>query len=80
MLGKKKYKTYREVRDCYENFRSRCKNKKKTMKRKKKEKKIEKGCTNSLYGVKSQCVINIVPRHKKRKTFKMDKRCIAVRK
>jgi len=50
------------------------------MKRKKKEKKIEKGCTNSLYGVKSQCVINIVPRHKKRKTFKMDKRCIAVRK
>jgi hypothetical protein len=25
MLGKKKYKTYEEVRDCYENFRSRCK-------------------------------------------------------
>ena len=82
MLGKKKYKTYREVRDCYENFRSRCKNKevkKKKHKTCKKEKK-ENGCTNSLYGINSQCVINIVPRNKKRKSFKIDKRCIAVRK
>ena len=28
------------------------------------------------YGKKSQCVINIVPKSKKCKSFKIDKRCI----
>jgi len=86
MLSKKKYKTYEEVRDCYENFRSRCKlpikNKsyKKLNQKNKKSSKKEKGCVNPLYGVKSKCVINIVPKTCKKKTFNVDKQCLAIRK
>lgn len=84
MLGKKKYKTYEEVRDCYENFRSRCKLpiKHKTFKKNHdnhKKSKKEKGCINPLYGVKSKCLINIVPKTCKKKTFNVDKKCLAVR-
>ena len=46
---------------------------------KKKEKlnlKKEKGCVTPLTGKKSKCVINIVPKETKCKTFKIDKRCI----
>ena len=73
MLGKKSNLTYNDVRDRYENFRSRClkKNKKEI-----KKKKIESGCTNPLYGNKSKCILNIVPKNTKCKTFKIDKRCI----
>jgi len=35
----------------------------------------EKGCTSSLYGVKSMSVINIIPRRKGIKTLKIDPRC-----
>ncbi len=45
--------------------------KKKTRKNKKKEK----GCTESLYGKKAKCVIHIVPKEKKCKTFQIDKTC-----
>jgi hypothetical protein len=69
-LEKKSNLTYENVRDRYENFRSRClvdpKNKTNTK---------EKGCVEPLYGVKSKCVINIVPKNSKKETFKMDKRC-----
>ena len=41
----------------------------------KKAKSIEKGCTNPLYGVKSKCVLKIVPVNCRLKTFKMDPRC-----
>ena len=37
--------------------------------------KKEKGCVKPLYGVKSKCVINIVPKTKKCKSFTIDKRC-----
>lgn len=91
MLGKKKYKTYEEVRDCYENFRARCKLPiKKTCKQNlkgltksnnnKKSSKKEKGCVNPLYGIKSKCVINIVPKTCKKNTFNVDKQCLAIRK
>ena len=86
MLGKKTYIAYDEVRNTYENFRARCteepKNKKKSSKKKKKSsgKKKEKGCTTPLYGVKSKCVINIVEKNKKVKTFKIDPKCKAKRK
>jgi hypothetical protein len=82
MLGKKSGLTYEDVRNRYEMFRARCvdeKNgsKKKTKRKsKKKEKVLEKGCTTPYYGKKSQCVINIVPKSKKCKSFKIDKRCI----
>lgn len=94
MLHKKKYKTFEEVRDTYENFRSRCtgtpgeqpfkvsKKKnisclKKSVKNKKPKK--EKGCTNPLYGVKSRCVLTIVPQEscKAKESITMDPRCKA---
>ena len=45
----------------------------KTMKNKKKL--TEKGCTEPLYGVKSKCILNIVPKDTKVKTFTMDPKC-----
>ena len=91
MLGKKNSLTYEEVRDRYENFRSRCAKEKKKVKKfsmegankktlnannkkcLKKEK--EKGCVTPLQGIKSKCVIRIVPKTKKVKTFHMDPKC-----
>ena len=79
MLGKKSNLSYCDVRDRYEQFRSRCvienskifKYKKNINKTKK-----EKGCTSPLYGKKAKCVINIVPQEKKCKTFNIDKKCL----
>jgi hypothetical protein len=81
MLGKKSNLTYCEVRDRYEQFRSRCvienpkifKYKENFNKTKSKK---EKGCTEPLYGKKSKCIINIVPQEKKCKTFNIDKKCL----
>ena len=82
MLNKKSHLTYCDVRDRYENFRSRCTEEnpkvftfKKTSTRRKKEK----GCTEPLYGKKAKCVINIVPQEDKSATFNMDKKCIKTR-
>ena len=69
MLKKKSGLTYTDVKDRYENFRSRCtvdiKLKKGTRKCKKKK---EDGCTQPLYGKKAKCLIRIVPDKKKAKT------------
>lgn len=94
MLGKKSGLSYNDVRDRYENFRSRCtidkdeftrqKNKllkmKRSKTRKRKKNKKEKGCVEPLYGKKSKCVINIVPQEKKCKTFQVDEKCVLKRK
>ena len=79
MLGKKSNLSYCDIRDRYEQFRSRCvienskifKYKKNFNKTKK-----EKGCITPLYGKKAKCVINIVPQEKKCKTFNIDKKCL----
>jgi hypothetical protein len=68
MLGKKSGLTYNIVRDRYENFRARCL-------QKGGPKKIEDGCVDPVYGVKTKCVINIVPKNAPGKTFNIDKRC-----
>jgi hypothetical protein len=68
-LGKKSKLTYDEIRDRYENFRSRCLNEIKPTK-------IEKGCTEPLYGVKSKCVLNIIPKDTKCKSLQIDKKSI----
>ena len=84
MLGKKSGLSYEDVRDRYEIFRARCiddvagKKKSKTRKFQKvtsRKTKKESGCTNPLYGVRSKCVINIVPRDTRCKSFSIDKRC-----
>lgn len=68
-LGKNSGLTYIQVRDRYEHFRSRCLNDKNV------NTKIEKGCTDSLYGIKSKCVMNIVPKESKKKTLTIDSKC-----
>jgi hypothetical protein len=67
-LGKKSYLTYEEVRDRYEHFRSRCLNNPQ-------KKKKDIGCTESLYGIKSKCVINIVPKEENIPSFKINNKC-----
>lgn len=75
MLNKNVHLTYEEVRDRYENFRSRC-TKKEIKERVIDIKKIkEKGCTQPLYGEKSRCIIKIVPQSEKCETFIMDDKC-----
>lgn len=80
MLGKTSGLTFCEVRDRYENFRSRCTlTKPKSFnytKLKKTIKKKEKGCTEPLYGKKAKCIIKIVPQTQREDTFQLDKKCI----
>ena len=81
MLGKKSNLSFNEVRDRYETFRARCLDDKgstvKFNKTKTKKKKFvkEKGCVKPLHGVKSKCVIKIVPKDKKCSSFEMDPKC-----
>ena len=69
MLGKKSGLTYVEVRDRYENFRSRCRT---TVKKKRH---TENGCIEPVYGKKAKCVLKIVPDTKKCETFQIEEKC-----
>ena len=71
MLNKKSNLTYCQVKDRYEHFRARCLNQIPG---------VESGCTDSLYGMKSKCVLNIVPKELSCETFKIDKKCKLKRK
>jgi hypothetical protein len=76
-LGKDSGLSYCDVRERYEHFRARCTEEKPKMfdfKKTRKSKK-EKGCTEPLYGKKAKCVIKIVPKEEKCKTFQMDEKC-----
>lgn len=77
MLGKSVNLTYEEVRDRYENFRSRCSEKERRQEMKKKEKTDpkEKKCEGMLYSTKSRSTIRIVPKESKVPGFKIDKKC-----
>ena len=83
MLKKKSGLTYCDVRERYEHFRARCTSEKpkifKVIKNKTRKKK-EKGCTESLYGKKSRCIIKIVPDTQKSTSFQMDKKCLKIKK
>jgi hypothetical protein len=81
LLKKKSGLSYCDVRDIYENFRSRCTDEKpklidirKTLKTKK-----HKGCTEPLYGKKAKCIIKIVPQEEKGNTMQIDEKCIKTR-
>ena len=78
MLGKTSGLSYCDIRDRYENFRSRC-----TIQNPKifnyDKIKREKGCTTPLYGKKAKCVIKIVPQEKGCKSLTIDKKCIKYR-
>ena len=77
MLGKQSGLSYNDIKNRYEHFRARCL---KNEDEKPDPKVKEKGCTQPLYGIKSKCVINIVPKDNRIKSFKMDPRCIIKRK
>jgi hypothetical protein len=74
MLGKSSGLSFEDVRDRYEHFRSRCLEK--PNKLNKSEDHKEKGCTEPLYGLKSKCVLNIIPRDNRVSSFKMDPKCV----
>jgi len=71
MLNKKSGLTFEDVRDRYEQFRSRCLINPDEYK----IKHIETGCVEPLYGIKSKCVLNILPRSEKTKSFTIDPKC-----
>ena len=79
MLGKPCTLSYKDVKDRYENFRARCtlKKTKAEMEEQKRRIRKEKGCTESLYGLKSKCVIVTLPADEEHKcdSFMMDNRC-----
>lgn len=82
MLKKKSGLSYQDVRERYEHFRARCSETsvdKIVAELKKIKNKKEKGCETPLYGHKAKCVIKIVPKEAKEKTFQMDKACIKKR-
>lgn len=70
MLGKKSGLTFEEVKERYEHFRSRCIEDVNGSK-----KNIEKGCTEPLYGVKSKCVLNIIPKDTECNSIQIDPKC-----
>jgi hypothetical protein len=83
--------SYCEVRDLYERFRARCgasksktKNSESVTRRKgrgrgkgkrKNRGSSETGCTEPLKGIKTKCLIRIVPKTKRAKTFSLDRSC-----
>jgi hypothetical protein len=80
MLKKKSGLTYCDVRERYEHFRARCTQETPKLFEINKVNLPEKGCTESLYGKKSKCIIKIVPQEDKAQTFQMDKKCLKRRK
>ena len=76
MLNKSSGLSYEDVRDRYEHFRSRCLENPKKMTS---HSKLESGCTEPLYGVKSKCVINIVPKDNRKSSFKIDPKCASIK-
>lgn len=76
MLGKNVNITYEEVRDKFENFRSRCSEQERANVLKEKEKKVkEKKCESLLYGIKSKSVIKIIPSSAKTSGLIIDPKC-----
>ena len=84
MLGKKSGVRYCDVRERYEHFRSRCTTDKKFSTKRikralRKTRKKERGCTEPLYGKKSKCIVKIVPKDDRVRSFQIDKKCIKKR-
>jgi hypothetical protein len=75
MLNKKSNLTYENVEQLYENFRARCGlvNKKEDLNL------TEKGCTQPIVGIKSKCVLKIVPLEAPDTSLSVDPRCYCKR-
>jgi len=68
MLNKSSSLTFNQVKTRYEHFRSRCLSKKP-------KDRVENGCIDSLYGRKSKCILKVVPKNSKLKSFNMSTKC-----
>ena len=89
MLNKKSGLSYDMVAQRYENFRARCRpdvvlkvrKSRKSSKSPKTSKasKVEDGCVEPVTGIKSKCVISIIPKEDKCPTFMMDEKCYQTR-
>lgn len=73
MLGKKSGLSYEDVRERYEHFRARCLSDTVPIK-------TENGCVEPLYGIKSKCILKIVPHDEKCETLEVDDKCLKQRK
>lgn len=78
MLGKHSGLSFKDVKQLYEQFRSRCIDKLdvqvcKTLQ-------LEKGCVTPFYGKKTKCVLEIVPKKSKKKSFNIKPSCVIKRK
>ena len=73
MLGKKSGLSYEDVRERYEHFRARRLPETAPIK-------TENGCVEPLYGIKSKCVLKIVPHDEKCATLEVDDKCLKQRK
>lgn len=69
MLGKQSGLTYEDVAQRYENFRARCRPSETIPAAK------ENGCVEPVTGIKSRCVISIIPKDIEYPTFVMDEEC-----
>lgn len=76
MLNKVSGLSYDDIRQRYETFRARCIVKDSKLN----SENIEKGCTEPLYGNKSQCILNIVPKDARKNSLIIDKHCILKKK
>ena len=68
-LGKKKYKTFEEVRETYNHFRAKCTQLSTNSSK-------ESGCILPVNNIKAQCVIHIIPMKPNQESFIIDKKCI----
>jgi len=70
-LDKEKCDSYKKVRDKYEHFRARCS--RKQPKKSSRKRRKEKGCVDPLMGRKLKCVIDVVPKNSRRRSFRFYK-------
>lgn len=68
MLGKKSGLSFEDARDRYEHFRSRC-NKTRRRRARVGGRGRESGCVDPMHNKKLKCVLKIIPRTQKCKTF-----------
>jgi len=77
MLNKTSGLSYEEVRDRYENFRARCLTDPETGLLVNNLKQKEKGCSVPIYGVKSKCILKIIPQNIKCPSLTVDSKCLS---
>ena len=80
MLGKTSGLSYNMVRERYEHFRARCDKKDQVVEDiKPRATGIESGCTESLYGIDTKCVMQMVPLSAKIPSLTIDRKCMKTR-